>query len=334
MLSFANPSYFWLLLLLLPMIIWHFFGKRHEAKLRVATIAPHAGRWSWYRLLRHLPFLLRVATIVLVIITLARPQTHSPQHKEDVEGINIMMCMDISTSMMITDIEPNRMEAAKKVAIEFIANRPHDNIGLTLFAGESFTQCPPTTDHRSLASLFGKVSCDMAANGILSDGTAIGMGLANAVGRISEAKGPSKVIILLTDGANNCGDISPLMAADLAKDKGIRVYTISVGTQGPVRVPVAQLPDGSLYYQTIESDADPATLRQIAQITGGIYYAADSESKLRSIYEDIDKLEKNKLEIQNFTRHYEAYEPFAWAALALVLLELLLRMLLLRRLPE
>lgn len=334
MLSFANPSYFWLLLLLFPMIVWHFFGKRHEAKLKVATTAAHLKRWSLYRILRHIPFCLRVLAIALVIIVLARPQTSAPQHEKEVEGINIIMCMDVSTSMMLNDIEPNRIEAAKKVAIEFIADRKYDNIGLTLFAGESFTQCPPTTDHRALATLFSKVNCDMAANGIISDGTAIGMGLANAVGRISKAKGPSKVIILLTDGANNCGDITPLMAAELAKEKGIRVYTISVGTQGPVRVPVAMLPDGSYYYQTIESDADPETLKQIAAITGGIYYSADSESKLRAIYDDIDKLEKNKLETQNYQRHYEAYEPFAWAALALVLLELLLRILLLRRLPE
>lgn len=302
--------------------------------MKVATTVPHHKRWSWYRILRHVPFCLRVAAIALVIIILARPQTSTPQHDEEVEGINIMMCMDISTSMMINDIEPNRIEAAKKVAIEFISHRPHDNIGLTLFAGESFTQCPPTTDHRALATLFKKVNCDMAGNGTISDGTAIGMGLTNAVSRISETKGPSKVIILLTDGANNCGDITPLMAAELAKEKDIRIYTISVGKQGPVRVPVAMLPDGSYYYQTIESDADPETLKQIAAITGGIYYAADTESQLRAIYEDIDKLEKNKLEIQNYQRHYEAYEWFALLALACVMLELLLRLLLLRRIPE
>lgn len=207
-------------------------------------------------------------TLVLVVCVLARPQTTTPQSERETQGINIMMCMDISVSMLTRDLEPNRIEAAKQVAVEFIAGRENDNIGLTLFGGEAFTQCPLTTDHAALLSMFKQVNCNLQQQGIISDGTAIGMGLTNAVSRLSQLKAPSKVIILLTDGANNSGDISPLMAAEIAKKQGIRVYTIAVGRQGKVQQPVAILPNGEYYYQTVESDADPATLRQIAEMTG------------------------------------------------------------------
>lgn len=332
--QFANPQYFWLLLLLLPMLVWHFLGRRHEAALTMATTAPHQHKWSLLQVLRHVPFILRMAAMVMIIIVLARPQTTTPQSERETEGINIMMCMDISVSMLSQDLHPNRMEAAKQVAIEFVAGRETDNIGLTLFGGEAFTQCPMTTDHASLLSMFKQVSCDLQRDGIISDGTAIGMGLTNAVSRLSLVKSPSKVVILLTDGANNSGDISPLMAAEIAKKQGVRVYTIAVGRQGKVRQPVAILPNGEYYYQMVQSDADPATLKQIAEMTGGLYYAADTKEKLRAIYDDIDKLEKSKLKVRNYNRRYEAYMPYAIAALVLALLELLLRLTLLRRLPE
>lgn len=332
--QFAHPLYFWLLLLLLPLLAWHFLTRRHRSVLTVATTATHDGRRSLLSLLSELPFLLRMLTLVLVVCVLARPQTTTPQSERETQGINIMMCMDISVSMLTRDLEPNRIEAAKQVAVEFIAGRENDNIGLTLFGGEAFTQCPLTTDHAALLSMFKQVNCNLQQQGIISDGTAIGMGLTNAVSRLSQLKAPSKVIILLTDGANNSGDISPLMAAEIAKKQGIRVYTIAVGRQGKVQQPVAILPNGEYYYQTVESDADPATLRQIAEMTGGLFYAADTKAKLRAIYDDIDKLEKTKLKVHNYNRRYEAYMPFALGSFLCLLLELLLRLTLLRRLPE
>lgn len=332
--QFANPQYFWLLLLLLPMLLWHILGRRHKATLIVATTAPHEKRWSWFRLWRHVPFLLRLTAVVLIIIILARPQSTSPQNNKEVQGINIMMCMDISTSMLTQDLMPNRIEAAKQVAIEFISGRETDNIGLTLFGGEAFTQCPMTTDHSALLSMFKQVNCDLQQQGVITNGTAVGMGLTNAVSRLALTGAPSKVVILLTDGANNAGDISPLMAAEIAKKQGVRVYTIAVGKQGKVKQPVAILPNGEYYYQWVESDADPATLKEIAEMTGGLFYTADTKAKLRAIYDDIDRLEKTKLKVQNYSRRYEAYLPFAVAAFLCVLLELILRLTLLRRIPE
>lgn len=332
--QFATPQYFWLLLLLLPMLLWHILGRRHKATLIVATTAPHEKRWSWFRLWRHVPFLLRLTAVVLIIIILARPQSTSPQNNKEVQGINIMMCMDISTSMLTQDLMPNRIEAAKQVAIEFISGRETDNIGLTLFGGEAFTQCPMTTDHAALLSMFKQVNCDLQQQGIITNGTAVGMGLTNAVSRLALTQAPSKVVILLTDGANNAGDISPLMAAEIAKKQGVRVYTIAVGKQGKVKQPVAILPNGEYYYQWVESDADPATLKEIAEMTGGLFYTADTKAKLRAIYDDIDRLEKTKLKVQNYSRRYEAYLPFAVAAFLCVLLELILRLTLLRRIPE
>ena len=332
--QFATPQYFWLLLVLLPMLLWHILGRRHKATLIVATTAPHEKRWSWFRLWRHVPFLLRLTAVVLIIIILARPQSTSPQNNKEVQGINIMMCMDISTSMLTQDLAPNRIEAAKQVAIEFISGRETDNIGLTLFGGEAFTQCPMTTDHSALLSMFKQVNCDLQQQGIITNGTAVGMGLTNAVSRLALTESPSKVVILLTDGANNAGDISPLMAAEIAKKQGVRVYTIAVGKQGKVKQPVAILPNGEYYYQWVESDADPATLKEIAEMTGGLFYTADTKAKLRAIYDDIDRLEKTKLKVQNYSRRYEAYLPFAVAAFLCVLLELILRLTLLRRIPE
>ena len=244
-----------------------------------------------------------------------------------------MIAMDISQSMLTEDLSPNRLEAAKQVAYEFIEGRPNDNIGLTLFGGEAFTQCPMTTDHIALLSTFRGVSCDLQTNGTISPGTAIGMGLTNAVSRLTTSKAPSKVVILLTDGANNAGDISPLTAAEIAKQKGVRVYTIAVGRQGMVRQPVGILPDGSYYYANVKSDMDPATLKSIAKATGGLYYAASSKKELRSIYQDIDKLERTKLKQHHYNKYYEAYPSFAWAALGLLLIEILLRLTWLRRIP-
>ena len=241
--------------------------------------------------------------------------------------------MDISTSMLTPDIHPTRLNAAKDVALSFISNRPSDNIGLTLFGGEAFTQCPLTTDHTVLLNMFRNVNCDLQANGIIQPGTAIGMGIASAVAHLSESKAKSKVIILLTDGENNTGEISPLMAADMAKNCGIRVYTILLGTDGKVNVPVAQLPNGEVYQAQVDNTSDPTTLQQIAHNTGGIFYKATSKNSLKQVYDDIDKLEKSKLKIINFDQRYEAYQPFAWALIVCLFIEFLLKAIVLKRVP-
>ncbi len=333
--TFTQPEYFFLLLLLIPLILWYVL-RRHRAEpaLRIASTEslrqlPLTPRTA----LVHLPFALRLMSIALLIIVLARPQTSTPQSNREVEGIDMMLAMDISVSMLTQDLEPNRIEAAKQVAIEFISGRPNDNIGLTLFGGEAFTQCPMTTDHAALLSMLGNVNCNLQSSGLIAEGTAIGMGLTNAVSRLTESKSPSKVLILITDGANNTGDISPLTAAEIAKKQNVRIYTIAVGKQGLVRQPVGILPNGEYYYATVKSDMDPATLKSIAETTGGLYYAAETKGKLRKIYNDIDQLERTKLKVQHYNRHYEAYLPFAIAAMLLFLLEILLRLTWLRRIP-
>lgn len=243
-----------------------------------------------------------------------------------------MMVLDISTSMWAQDLKPDRIEAAKAVAQEFIASRPNDNIGLTIFAGEAFTQCPLTIDHAVLLSMFRNVSCQLPATGMIDDGTAIGMGLANAISRLKDSKAKSKVIILLTDGANNRGDISPLTAAEIARQFGVRIYTIGVGTNGTAPYPYP-LPGGGVHMVNIPVDVDPETLQQIAATTGGLFYRAGSSQKLKEIYNDIDKLEKTKLEVKRYDKRYEAYMPFAIAALLSLLVEFTLRTTWLRRIP-
>lgn len=333
--QFANPAYFFLLILLVPFLLWYvFLRNRYETTMKVASTEGYRHLPStWRTQLVHAPFVLRMFAFVMIIIVLARPQTTDPNSEKDVEGIDIMMTMDISVSMLSRDLTPNRIEAAKAVGIEFISGRRNDNIGLTLFGGEAFTQCPMTTDHAALLSMFKNVNCNLQQHGIISDGTAIGMGLTNAISRLATSKSPSKVVILITDGANNTGDISPLTAAEIAMSKGIRVYTIAVGKQGIVKQPVAVLPDGSYQYANVKSDMDPKTLRQIAEQTGGLYYAADNNNKLREIYKDIDRLERIKLKANNYSKRYEAFMPFGFAALLAMLLEIMLRLTILRRIP-
>jgi Ca-activated chloride channel family protein len=234
--------------------------------------------------------------------------------------------------MLAEDLKPNRIEAAKQVASEFISGRPNDNIGLTIFAGESFTQCPMTTDHSSLLSLLQNVRTDIAQRGLIEDGTAIGMGLANAVSRLKDSKAKSRVVILLTDGSNNRGDISPLTAAEIAKSYGIRVYTIGVGTNGTARYPYP-MPGGGVQYVNLPVEIDTKTLSSIAASTDGDFYRATNTQELRGIYKEIDKLEKSKLNVKKYSRRYEAYQPFALAAFILLLLEVLFRITIFRRIP-
>ena len=321
MMEFSQPIYFLLLLLLVPYILWYVLWRNRgkhkmEASLTISDAfvyknAPMSLRQRFI----HLPMVIRCAAFVLIVTALARPQTRNAWDNRSVEGIDIMLAIDISTSMLTQDLNPNRIEAAKNVAAAFITDRPNDNIGLTVFAGEAFTQCPLTTDHASLLNLLKNVRPDLAATGLISDGTAIGMGLANAISRLKDSKAKSKVVILLTDGANNMGDISPLTAAQIAKSLGIRVYTIGVGSK---RVAAYEI--------------DATTLKSIAATGDGNFYLATNNKELRQIYSDIDKLEKSRILVKKFSKKYEAYQPFAIAALLMLLLEMLLRLTLLRRL--
>ena len=323
--EFANKEYILLLLLLIPYIIWYIrFRKRTEATMTLSDTwllkdAPKTlrQRLSW------LPMALRCLLLTLVVIILCRPQT--------VEGIDIMLAMDVSTSMLAEDLRPNRIEAAKAVAASFIADRPNDNIGMTIFAGEAFTQCPMTTDHTSLLNLMQNVRTDLASHGLIEDGTAVGMGLANAVTRLKDSKAKSKVVILLTDGSNNAGEISPLTAAEIAKSLGIRVYTIGVGTNKVARYPMPVA--GGVQYVNIPVEIDTKTLSEIASITDGHFYRATNNDELKQIYKDIDQLERSKLNVKKFSKRYEAFQPFAIAALLVLLLEILLRLTYFRRIP-
>jgi Ca-activated chloride channel family protein len=285
---------------------------------------------SWRMRLIPLQLVLRLLAFTMVVIVLARPQTHNSWKHRTVEGIDIMLAMDVSTSMLAEDLRPNRIEAAKQVAAEFIIGRPNDNIGLTIFAGEAFTQCPMTTDHASLLNLLHNVRTDIAQR-LIEDGTAIGMGLANAVSRLKDSKAKSKVVILLTDGSNNRGDLSPMTAAEIAKSFGIRVYTIGVGTNkvAPYPMPVA----GGVQYINIPVEIDTKMLQEIASATEGDFYRATNNKELQQIYKEIDKLEKSKLNVKKFSKRYEAYQPFAIAAVILLLLEILLRITVFRKLP-
>lgn len=331
--EFANKEYFALLLLLIPYILWYFlYRKNSEPTMRMSATAMYRyAAKSWRIRIMHLPMSLRCVAFVLLVCIMARPQTHNSWDNKQVEGIDIMLVMDVSTSMLAEDLKPNRMEAAKSVAAEFISDRPNDNIGLTIFAGEAFTQCPMTTDHASLLNLLHTVRTDIAARGIISDGTAIGMGIANAVSRLKDSKAKSKVAILLTDGSNNMGDISPLTSAQIAKSFGIRVYTIGVGTNkvAPYPMPVA----GGTQYVNIPVEIDTKTLDNIARTTDGSFYRATNNRELSRIYKDIDKLEKTKMDVKRFSRRYEAYQPFALALFIVLLAEILLRTVVLRRIP-
>lgn len=332
--EFANKEYLLLLLLAIPYVIWYvMYRKKSEPTIRMAdTFAFRYAPRSWRVTLMPIQLLLRLACFALLVLVLARPQTQNSWKNQTVEGIDIMLAMDVSTSMLAEDLKPNRIEAAKQVASEFIAGRQNDNIGLSIFAGEAFTQCPMTTDHSSLLSLLQNVRTDIAQRGLIEDGTAIGMGLANAVSRLKDSKAKSRVVILLTDGSNNRGDISPLTAAEIAKSFGIRVYTIGVGTNGTARYPYP-MPGGGVQYVNMPVEIDTKTLKSIASSTDGDFYRATNTQELRGIYKEIDKLEKSKLNVKKYSRRYEAYQPFALAAFLLLLLEVLFRITIFRRIP-
>jgi Ca-activated chloride channel family protein len=331
--EFANQEYLLLLLLIIPYLVWYLlYRKKSEPTLRMSdTMAYRYAPVSWKVRLMPLQQLLRIAVFVLLVIVLARPQTRNSWKNRTMEGIDIMLTMDVSTSMLAEDLKPNRLEAAKQVAAEFVAGRPDDNIGLSIFAGEAFTQCPMTTDHSSLLNLLQNVRTDIAQRGLIEDGTAIGMGLANAVSRLKDSKAKSKVVILLTDGSNNRGDLSPLTAAEIAKSFGIRVYTIGVGTNKVAPYPMSV--GGSVQYVNVPVEIDTKMLSEIAAATDGEFYRATNNRELARIYQEIDKLEKSKLNVKQFSKRYEAYQPYAIAAMLLLLLEILLRITIFRKLP-
>ncbi|HLW10821.1 MAG TPA: VWA domain-containing protein [Fermentimonas sp.] len=325
---FLNPEYLYLLLLLVPLIVWYILRlSKTQASFKLASTSAFEGIKPSFRVyMRHFPFALRVISIALVIVVIARPQSVNSWEETETQGIDIVMALDVSGSMLSQDLQPDRLQAAKKVASEFVTDRKNDNIGLVVFAGESFTQCPLTTDHKVLLNLLNEVEF-----GIIEDGTAIGLGLATSVNRLKDSESESKVVILLTDGTNNSGQIAPLTAADLARSYGIRVYTVGVGTTGMAPTPV-QTPYG-IRMQNMPVDIDEKTLTEIAVMTGGQYFRAQDTEGLRQVYEEIDEMEKYLISVQNVTQRQELFFPFALAALILILLELILRRTWLRNIP-
>ncbi len=325
---FANPWCLSLLLLLLPAIAWYILKQnKAQAAMQVSsTEAFDKLPRSYKEYLRHVIFALRVVAIACIIVVLARPQSTDSWQNSSTEGVDIVLALDISGSMLARDFKPDRVEAAKDVAAQFVAGREHDNIGLVIFAGESFTMCPMTTDHAVLLNLMKDVHC-----GMVDDGTAIGDGLATAINRIKEGPAKSKTIILLTDGTNNTGVVDPLTAAEIAKTFGIRVYTIGVGTKGMAPYPV-QTPYG-IRYQDMPVEIDEAKLRQIASTTEGAYFRATDKTALQGIFEEIDQMEKTKLSVTEFSRKEEEYLIWAIMAMLCLGLEIILRQTLLRNVP-
>jgi len=326
--TFANPEYFLVLLVIPAMLFWYWkMQRKHVSELRISTAkAFQTVPRSLRQRFRHVLFTLRLLAVILLVMALARPQSTSKGENVSTEGIDIILATDISGSMRAEDFQPNRIEAAKKVALDFISGRPDDRIGLVIFSGESFTQCPLTLDHAVLKNLLSEVK-----SGMIEDGTAIGMGLATAVSRLKDSKAKSRVIILLTDGVNNRGFIDPLTAAGIAQSFGIRVYTIGVGTVGMAPYPV-ETPFG-IQRQNMPVEIDEALLEKISDQTGGKYYRATDNRKLKAIYEEIDRLEKTKIEVTQFRRHKEEFYGATMAAGLVLLLEILLSNTVFRKIP-
>lgn len=325
---FEYPKLLWLLAIPLLLILHYLWielrGRRPH--MRVSTIHPWAaGGGSLLAWLRHLPFALRIAAISLIIVALARPRSSSETEKIDTEGIDIVFAMDVSTSMLARDFEPDRISAAKNIAIEFIAQRPSDRMGIVVFAGESYTQCPLTTDRATLINLMKDVQTDL-----IEDGTAIGNGLATAVARMKDSDAKSRVVILLTDGVNNRGEIAPATAAEIAKTYGVRVYTIGLGTRGEAPYPV--MTPWGVEVRNVPVEIDEDLLKAIAEGTGGRYFRATDNTKLSEIYSEINQMEKVRTTVDSFPVYKELFGKFAVWALLCLLLELALR-LFVRRLP-
>ena len=313
--TFTNPEYLYLLLLIPVAWVWYFF--RHNKRNTHLQISSFNGlmETSWKSWGRHSLFLIRTIAIGLLIVAFARPQSTASWEDMTTKGIDIVLAMDISGSMLAQDLTPDRLEASKKVAMDFISGRPNDRMGLVIFSGESFTQCPLTTDHQVLQNLFKDVK-----SGMVEDGTAIGMGLATAVNRLKESEAKSKVVILLTDGVNNQGSIAPMTAAEIAQQFDVRVYTIGVGTQGYAPYPF-KTPFGTTVYQDVEVKIDEQTLQDIASATNGKYFRATSNEALQEIYTEIDQMERSKIEVKEYHKKNEEFLIFAVLGLLLLIFE-------------
>lgn len=326
--EFSNPGVLYLLLLLIPAVVWYVLRQKDQnAAVQLSTTLglKKIGN-SWKTNLRHLPFILKSSAFAFLIFAIARPQSSESWENSTTEGIDIIIALDVSSSMLSRDFTPDRITAAKNIGIQFISGRPNDRIGLVIFSGESFTQCPLTTDHASLINLLKEVK-----SGMIDDGTAIGNGLGTAINRLKDSKAKSRVVILLTDGENNTGEIAPLTAAELAKTYGIRVYTIGIGTEGTAPYPV-QTPFG-IRMQNMPVQIDEHMLQQIAQMTDGEYFRATGNQSLEQIYQSIDKLEKSKVEIKTLSKKEERFMPFALLSLALIALDFVVKVTILRTIP-
>jgi Mg-chelatase subunit ChlD len=325
--TFGQPQFFYLLILIPVLIAWKVIkGRSQQAAINVSSVKGLQNISSWKNVFHHIPFVLRILALICIIVALARPQTRNDEQLTEGEGVDIVLCIDVSGSMTAQDFSPNRMEAAKKVAEDFVDQRATDRIGIVIFSGESFTQCPLTTDHAVLKSQIEQIR-----NGLLEDGTAIGSGLATGVDRLRTSTAKSKVIILLTDGINNGGLIDPGTAKEIAKRFNVKVYTIGVGTDGYAPTPVST-PMG-VVMQNEKVAIDEKLLTNIAAETGGRYFRAKDNQSLKNIYNEIDKLEKSKVQITNFRRYAEKFYPFVFAALLFLFLEVLLRFTVFKKFP-
>ena len=330
MMKFANPYYLWLFLIYIPLIVWYVMKQRSaDPTMSVSTTSPFANmRNSWKCYLRHFIFVVRLAAIGCLIIILCRPQTRDHWQTSETEGTDIVIALDVSTSMLARDFKPDRFEAAKDVASKFISGRETDNIGIVIFAGESFTLVPMTTDKAVLTNYIQDLKM-----GMLEDGTAIGDGIATSINRIKNGKAKSKSIILLTDGSNNTGTVAPLTAASIAQKLGIRVYTIGVGTNGNALYPVGTNFYGKMEYQSLPVVIDENTLKKIASATGGTYFRATDKNTLSNIFAEIDRLEKTQMDVKQFSHTEDNYMPWAILLLILVCFEIVARNTILRNIP-
>ncbi|MCR5645053.1 MAG: VWA domain-containing protein [Bacteroidales bacterium] len=327
--TFANPKLLWGLLIIPVAIVWYILRqKKQEASVRFSDMDGFEKLpKSWKIYARHLLFVLQMLALALLIVAVARPQSTSTSETSNIEGIDIILAQDVSGSMLARDLKPDRLEASKKVAADFVESRPSDRMGLVVFAGESFTQVPLTTDHGIMLNMLQELK-----SGMIDDGTAIGDGLATAINRLKDSEAISKVIILLTDGLNNSGSVDPYTAAELAKLYGIRVYTIGVGSYGTAPFPVQTM--FGVQYQQMKVEIDEKMLTTIANSSGGKYFRATSNQKLTEIYDEIDKLERSKIEVTEFRHLHEEFYPLVALALALLLLEFILRKTVFRTLSE
>lgn len=327
-LVFAHPKFLYLLLIIPALVAWYIFHQKDtKASLQISSLKGFSkSNISLKVYLRHIPFVLRLIIIALIIIVLARPQTTNTWKNVSSEGIDIILAIDVSGSMLARDFDPDRLEAAKNIGIKFISGRQSDRMGLVIFSGESFTLCPLTTDHASLINMFKDIKM-----GILEDGTAIGSGLATAISRLKDSNAISRVVILLTDGVNNRGEIAPVTAAEIAKSYGIRVYPVGIGSMGTAPYPI-QTPFG-IQYQNMEVKIDEEVLQQIADMTGGKYFRATNNKALEQVYAEIDKLERSKIEVTEFNKREERFRIYGLIALALIALEFALRSTIFRSIP-